>query len=53
MKKNVVLIGAGGHCKILIESLDKEKYEIIGILDERTYKGTLICKLLYYLVNCF
>ncbi|WP_148409062.1 acetyltransferase [Murimonas intestini] len=43
MKKNVVLIGAGGHCKILIESLDKEKYEIIGILDERTYKGTLIC----------
>lgn len=42
MKEKVVLVGAGGHCKILIESLDKSLYEIIGILDNDLEKGTEI-----------
>lgn len=34
MKRNVLLIGAGGHAKNVIECIDKEKYSIIGILDK-------------------
>lgn len=43
MKEQVILIGAGGHCKIMIESLDHNKYKIHGILDQFAEKGTLIC----------
>lgn len=43
MKENVLLIGAGGHCKIIIESLDTEKYVLKGILDSYAPKGTYIC----------
>ncbi|WP_122642457.1 acetyltransferase [Luxibacter massiliensis] len=43
MKQQVILIGAGGHCKIIIESLDTDRFEIIGIIDSFTPKGTFIC----------
>lgn len=43
MKEQIILIGAGGHCKIMIESLERNKYEIYGILDEFAEKGTLVC----------
>ncbi len=43
MKEKVILVGAGGHCKIIIESIDQSKYEIIGILDGFTKKGQAIC----------
>lgn len=42
MKEQVVFVGAGGHCKILIDSLDKSRYEIVGILDNFLPRGTLI-----------
>ena len=34
IKKQIILIGAGGHCKSCIDVLESEnKFEIIGILD--------------------
>lgn len=42
MKEKVIFVGAGGHCKILIESLDKSRYEIAGILDDFVPKETRI-----------
>ena len=42
MKEKIVLVGAGGHCKVLIESLDTDTYEIIGVLDNFVSKGTMI-----------
>lgn len=34
MKKEIVLIGGGGHCKSVIDVIEKEeKFKIIGILD--------------------
>lgn len=42
MKEKVVLVGAGGHCKILIDSLDRNLYEIVGILDNTFEEGTMI-----------
>jgi sugar O-acyltransferase (sialic acid O-acetyltransferase NeuD family) len=42
MKEKVVLVGAGGHCKVLIECLDRNLYEIIGILDNKTKIGSEI-----------
>lgn len=44
MKEAIVLVGAGGHCKIIIESLDKKKYDIAGILDNFAEKGSYICQ---------
>ncbi|SHJ50129.1 acetyltransferase [Paramaledivibacter caminithermalis] len=38
MKKKIILIGAGGHAKVIIDILNKDKdYEIIGCLD-KNYK---------------
>lgn len=34
MKEKLILIGAGGHCKSVVDSIDTEKYEIVGFLDE-------------------
>lgn len=34
MKQQVLIIGAGGHAKNLIECIDLEKYTIAGILDK-------------------
>ena len=33
MKKNIVLIGGGGHCKSVTEVLESLEYSILGILD--------------------
>lgn len=33
-KKKLILIGAGGHAKVIIDSIDKEEYEIVGLLDK-------------------
>lgn len=33
-KEKIILIGAGGHCKSVVDSIDTEKYEIVGFLDE-------------------
>lgn len=32
--KKLILIGAGGYAKSVIDSLDKNKYELIGFIDE-------------------
>lgn len=44
-KEDVILVGAGGHCKIIIESLDLEQYNIRGILDDNIPVGTCICNI--------
>lgn len=40
MKKKILLIGAGGHCKVILDLLSKAKeYQIIGIIDLAEYVG--------------
>lgn len=34
MKKNLIIIGAGGHTKSLIDCVDLDEYSIVGILDK-------------------
>ncbi|WP_314347418.1 acetyltransferase [Fusobacterium massiliense] len=34
MKKKLILIGAGGYAKSVIDSLDFDKYEIVGFIDD-------------------
>ena len=34
-KKRLVFLGAGGHSKSVYDSLDKEKYELIGYVDPK------------------
>lgn len=34
MKKNLILIGAGGFAKSVIDSVDKKKYNICGFIDD-------------------
>lgn len=42
MKKNLVIIGGGGHAKVLIDILKKiDKYEIIGITDSNKITDSL------------
>ena len=43
MKEKVLLVGAGGHCKIIIDSINREKYEIAGIIDNSLPIGKTIC----------
>lgn len=38
----LVLLGAGGHCKSVIDSIDRSKYEIVGILDKKEMIGHII-----------
>src|SRR6187399_123868 len=41
MKQNIVVIGGGTQCPILIDIIEKEnKYSIIGIIDSRAGKGS-------------
>jgi len=42
MKEKIVLVGAGGHCKILLESLNRRRYEIVGILDNNSVNDSVI-----------
>lgn len=34
MLNKVVILGAGGHAKVVAECIDKERYEIVGYLDK-------------------
>ncbi|WP_069650357.1 acetyltransferase [Caloranaerobacter ferrireducens] len=37
MKEKVILIGGGGHCKVVIDAIKREnRYEIVGITDIRS-----------------
>ena len=41
MMKNIILIGAGGHCKSCIDVIEKEKkFKIIGLIDNK--KGKIL-----------
>ena len=41
--KNIILIGAGGHCKSCIDVIEQQKkYKIIGIIDNKKKVGTKI-----------
>jgi len=40
MKKKIIVIGASGHAKVIIDIIEKEdKYEIIGLIDSYKEKG--------------
>ena len=40
--KNIVLVGAGGHCKTCIDVIEKEnKYKILGLIDNKK-KGSFL-----------
>lgn len=40
MKKKIVVIGASGHAKVIIDIIEKEeKYDIIGLIDSYKEKG--------------
>lgn len=41
--KNLILIGAGGHCRSIIEGVESQgEYRIIGILDKNLPKDSLV-----------
>lgn len=43
MKKKLVLVGGGGHCKVCIDVIEQtEEFEIIGILDLPSLIGTTV-----------
>lgn len=43
MKKDIVLIGGGGHCKVIIDAMRKEgKFNIKGIVDAKLPKGSSV-----------
>lgn len=34
MKEKLIIIGAGGHAKSVVDSVDQDKYQIVGFLDD-------------------
>ena len=39
MKKKIIIIGGGGHAKVLIDLIDKSnKFQIVGIVDQKRIK---------------
>lgn len=44
MHKKVVIIGAGGHAKVIADIIEKSGDEIIGFLDDKIDKGKVIIK---------
>ena len=44
MRKKVVIIGAGGHAKVIADIIEKSGDEIVGFLDDNKKKGTTIIK---------
>jgi FlaA1/EpsC-like NDP-sugar epimerase len=57
---NIILVGAGGHCKSCIDVIEKEKkYKIIGLVDNKkkgvilNYKILLIQILIFTLFKFF
>lgn len=44
MKKKIVLVGGGGHCKVVIDAIrNSKKFSIYGIVDPNLPKGKVIC----------
>ena len=44
MNKNVVIIGAGGHAKVIADIIIKNGDNVYGFLDDNIEKGTIIIK---------
>lgn len=44
MHKNVIIIGAGGHAKVIADIIEKSGDEIVGFLDDNKKMGTTIIK---------
>lgn len=44
MRKKVVIIGAGGHAKVIADIIEKSGDEIVGFLDDNKEIGTTIIK---------
>lgn len=42
MNKKVIIIGAGGHAKVVADIIEKSGDQIIGFLDDRIEKGTKV-----------
>ena len=43
-KKNVVIIGAGGHGKVIADIIIKSGDNLLGFLDDNIEKGTVVIK---------
>jgi sugar O-acyltransferase (sialic acid O-acetyltransferase NeuD family) len=41
--KNILLFGASGHCRVIIDILEKNKFNIIGVLDDKVSIKDNIC----------
>lgn len=39
---DLILIGAGGHCKSVLGAIDRDRYNIVGVLDQLLPVGTEI-----------
>ena len=51
MKKEIILIGGGGHCKSVIDVIEQEnKYGIAGIIDRKELIGSKV--LGYEIIGC-
>ena len=44
MHKNVIIIGAGGHAKVIADIIEKSGDEIVGFLDDNKELGTTVIK---------
>ena len=42
MYKKVVIIGAGGHAKVIVDIIEKSQDIVLGFLDDNIEKGTII-----------
>jgi sugar O-acyltransferase (sialic acid O-acetyltransferase NeuD family) len=45
-RKPIIVLGAGGHAKVLIELLRVAEYKVLGLLDINKIKGDLFCGVL-------
>ena len=46
MKKKILLIGAGGHCKVVLDVLFSNKeYEVAGFIDLKERVGSKVCEI--------
>jgi len=44
MKQSVIVIGAGGHARVVIDILEAaDRYRIIGVVDKQLAEGQLFC----------
>jgi sugar O-acyltransferase (sialic acid O-acetyltransferase NeuD family) len=43
MKKKLILIGGGGHSKTVLDAVDRNEFEVAGILDTPDKIGSTVC----------